>query len=132
MRRMLLAGAVTLALSPAVARETICDRHTEGGRVYQTCRFVDSPPAPPGATVQMHPEPHPAERPAVAQSPPARPRPAAPPAAAGAYYAPPAYQPPEPDAARLAAPYYAPPACGRQWCGPPGLEPGYLARYFGQ
>ena len=53
MRRLLLASALTLVLSPAIAREVKCDRHIENGHTLQKCEFVESPqaavpaPAPP-------------------------------------------------------------------------------------
>ena len=49
MWRAILVGTLVLVLAPAVARETVCDRHTEGGRVLQTCQFVGPPAASPGA-----------------------------------------------------------------------------------
>jgi hypothetical protein len=49
MWRIILVGTLVLVLAPAVARETVCDRHTEGGRVLQICRFVDTPVMPPAA-----------------------------------------------------------------------------------
>jgi hypothetical protein len=61
MRRLLLASALTLVLSPAIAREVKCDRHIENGHTLQKCEFVESPQAavpPPAPPVPIAPPQH--------------------------------------------------------------------------
>ena len=69
MWRIILVGTLVLVLAPAVARETVCDRHTEGGRVLQMCRFVDTPATSPAARKDGDASEAPAP-PATAQAPP--------------------------------------------------------------
>lgn len=127
--RMLLVSALVLVvLSPAVARETVCDRHTEGGRVLQICQFVDTPVMPPAAQKDGDASEAPAP-PATAQAPPQPPpRPAPPPRQAQRMPPPPSYAPPP--LQRPPQPYPTLPAClaPSGFCGPPAAAPGYLAR----
>jgi hypothetical protein len=61
MRRLLLASALTLVLSPAIAREVKCDRHIENGHTLQKCEFGESPQAavpPPAPPVPIAPPQH--------------------------------------------------------------------------
>jgi hypothetical protein len=127
MWRIILVGTLVLVLAPAVARETVCDRHTEGGRVLQTCRFVDTPAASPGARKDGDASEAPAP-PATAQAPPPRPALAPPPRQAQRMPPPPSYAPPP--LQRPPQPYPTLPACLAPigFCGPPAAAPGYLAR----
>lgn len=111
MHRLLLASAlVTAIVTAAAARETVCDRHTEGGRVLQTCRFVESAPQAAVSPAAPH------SVPPTAQSQPRAPAPQTAVITPAQRSAPPA--PPD-------LPQYYRPACARNWCGPPGLEPGF-------
>jgi hypothetical protein len=60
MRRVLLVGALTLLLSPAIARDVKCDRRVENGHTLQRCEFIETPQAaaPPAGT-QAQPRPLP-------------------------------------------------------------------------
>jgi hypothetical protein len=60
MRKLLLASAMTLLLSPAIARDVKCDRHVENGHTLQRCEFIETPQAAaPPAVTQAQPRPLP-------------------------------------------------------------------------
>jgi Bacterial SH3 domain len=74
-RLLLLASALTLLLSPVIARDVKCDRRVENGHTLQRCEFIETPQAaaPPPAPQPASPAPpetHQVQQPPMPTAPP--------------------------------------------------------------